>query len=153
MAAAPSPVASPNRRKVVVTAAPAEPAQLQQQQPTRESSDPDSGELPASQTYGDPDAKGLSQLSDLADLGSEPGPGASQYKLPTSAQMAINSQSQVPVEHVLHPCILLCCLTRTRTSVCSSLDLQRCLSTTLTWEDALQRRQWQLSYVTIAMTM
>ena len=83
----------------MVTAAPAEPAQSQLQQPAKESSDPDSGELPASQTYGDPDAKGLSQLSDLADLGSEPGPGTSSHKPPTSVQMAINSQSQVPHAH------------------------------------------------------
>lgn len=90
----------------MVAAAPAE--QPQQQQPAQGHSDPDS-DRPASQgqTYGDPDAQGLSQLSDLADLGSEPGPGASQYKPPTSVQMAISSQSQVLPEPAA-ACSALC---------------------------------------------
>lgn len=37
--------------------------------------------------------------------------------------------------------------------MCSSVGLQRFLGTPLTWEDALQRMQWQLSYATNVMTM
>ena len=118
----------------MATAAPAEPAQSQQQQPARESSDPDSGELPASQTYGDPDAKGLSQLSDLADLGSEPGPGTSSYKPPTSVQMAINSQSQVPHAHMRTPCVHSCCLITTHHPYGQQPTLQCSLTLLLTYK-------------------
>lgn len=101
-----SPVSSPGRKKIVVIAA----GPLEELPPvqTQGTSDPDSGDRPHSQTYGDPDAQGLSQLSDLADLGSDPGPGVSrgnsQFKPPTASQMALGSQSQVG----LHPAAAFC---------------------------------------------